>query len=41
MDMIWDYDINELKKTEEGRIKILDCMINYGPDKGEKYPFLR
>ena len=38
MVMIWDYDINELKKTEEGRIKILERMINYGPDKGEKIP---
>ena len=38
MVMIWDYDINELKKTEEGRIKILERMINYGPDKREKIP---
>ena len=36
MVFIWDYDINELKKTETGRIKILERMINYGPDKGEK-----
>ncbi|MBI4009378.1 hypothetical protein HY357_04030 [Candidatus Roizmanbacteria bacterium] len=36
MVFMWDYDINELKKTEEGRIKILERMINYGPDKGEK-----
>lgn len=35
--MMWDYDINELKKTEEGRIKILERLINYGPtEKGEK-----
>lgn len=33
---MWDYDVKELKKTEEGRIKILERMINYGPDKGEK-----
>jgi hypothetical protein len=33
---IWDYDIKELKKTESGRIKILERMINYGFDKGEK-----
>ena len=38
MVMIWDYDINELKKTEEGMIKILERMINYGPDKSEKIP---
>jgi len=30
---IWDYDIEELKKTEAGRIKILERMINYGPGK--------
>ncbi len=30
---IWDYDINELKKTEKGRIFILERMINYGPGK--------
>lgn len=33
MVLIWDYDIKELKKTEEGRIKILERMINYGPGK--------
>lgn len=36
MALIWDYDINELKKTESGRLLILERMINYGPDKGEK-----
>ena len=30
---IWHYDIEELKKTEGGRIKILERMINYGPGK--------
>ena len=30
MVAIWDYDINELKKTEQGRILILERMINYG-----------
>lgn len=35
MVLMWDYDINELKKTEKGRIKILERMINYGPG-GEK-----
>jgi len=38
MVLIWDYDINELKKTEQGRILILERMINYGPDEGEKIP---
>lgn len=28
---IWDYDIEELKKTERDRILILERMINYGP----------
>ncbi|OGH19273.1 MAG: hypothetical protein A3F31_03070 [Candidatus Levybacteria bacterium RIFCSPHIGHO2_12_FULL_38_12] len=36
MVKIWDYDINELKKTEGGRRIILERMINYGPDEGEK-----
>ena len=36
MVLIWDYDPKELAKTESGRIKILERMINYGPGKGEK-----
>ncbi len=38
MVLMWDDDVNELKKTEQGRIKILERMINYGPDasNGEK-----
>lgn len=32
---IWDYDIDELKKTKSGRLLILERKINYGPD-GEK-----
>lgn len=35
---LWDYDYDELKKTEEGRIKILERMINYGPGQNEKIP---
>ena len=35
MKGLWDYDRKELEKTEEGRILILERMINYGPD-GEK-----
>ena len=27
---IWDYDINELRKTESGRLLILERQINYG-----------
>ena len=30
MVYLWDYDIKELKKTESGRIKILERMINFG-----------
>ena len=33
MVMIWDYDINELKKSKKGRLLILERMINYGPGK--------
>lgn len=36
MHYLWDYDRKELEKTESGRIFILERMINYGPDKGEK-----
>lgn len=36
MNYLWDYDEDELKKTEYGRIKILERKINYGPNKGEK-----
>lgn len=36
MPLIWDYDIQELKKTKSGRLLILERMINYGPGKGEK-----
>lgn len=33
MVYLWDYDEKELKKTEKGRIFILERMINYGPGK--------
>ena len=37
MAYLWDYDEKELKKTEYGRIRILERIINYGPTKkGEK-----
>lgn len=38
MPFMWDYDIKKLKKTKSGRLLILERMINYGPDKGEKIP---
>lgn len=30
MVMIWDYDIKKLRKTKQGRLLILERMINYG-----------
>ena len=33
---VWDYDKKELEKTEGGRILLLERLINYGPEKGEK-----
>lgn len=30
MVMIWDYDIRKLRKTKQGRLLILERMINYG-----------
>lgn len=37
MPYVWDYDPKELKKTEKGRILLLERLINYGPSKkGEK-----
>lgn len=37
MAYLWDYDEKELKKTEQGRILILQRLINYGPTrKNEK-----
>lgn len=36
MPVIWDYDVNKLKKSKQGRLLILERLINYGPLKGEK-----
>lgn len=36
MHSLWDYNKNDLEKTEEGRIMLLERQINYGPDRGEK-----
>jgi len=36
MNYLWDYDENELKKTESGRIKILERQINYGTQNTQK-----
>jgi hypothetical protein len=33
---LWDYDRKTLEKSEQGRILLLERMINYGPQKGEK-----
>ena len=34
MTYLWDYNEKELEKTEQGRMFILERMLNYGP--GEK-----
>lgn len=31
--LLWDYDRKQLEKTEQGRILILERLINYGPGK--------
>lgn len=36
MAFLWDYNKKELEKTEQGRIKLLEREINYGPEKGKK-----
>ena len=38
MPLLWDYDIDELKKSKSDRAKILllERQINYGVDEGEK-----
>lgn len=33
MAVLWDYDVDELKKSTGGKILILERMINYGPGK--------
>lgn len=33
---LWDYDKKTLQKSKSGRILLLERMINYGPEKGEK-----
>lgn len=30
MAHVWDYDIKELKKSERGRLLLLERQINYG-----------
>lgn len=30
MNNLWDYDKKELEKTQKGRIKILERIINFG-----------
>lgn len=36
MNYLWDYNEDELKKTESGRIQILERKINYGVGNKEK-----
>lgn len=33
MAYLWDYNEKDLEKTEEGRIFILERLINYGPSR--------
>jgi hypothetical protein len=33
MKSLWDYDKKTLEKSEQGKIFILERMINYGPGK--------
>ena len=33
MAYLWDYDEKKLKKTKQGRLFLLERMINYGPGK--------
>lgn len=34
--MVWDYDINVLKKSKRGRLLLLERQINYGVYLGDK-----
>lgn len=31
MQGVWDYDERELRKSEKGRVLLLERMINFGP----------
>lgn len=35
MVIVWDYDINVLKKSKRGRLLLLERQINYGVYPGE------
>jgi len=36
MSVVWDYDEDELAKTESGRILLLERMINFGSEENER-----
>lgn len=36
MAFVWDYNRKELEKTKQGKLLLLERMVNYGPKKGEK-----
>ena len=36
MALVWDYHVNDLKKSAKGKILLLERAINYGPGKGNK-----
>lgn len=35
MKGVWDYNTEELMKSERGRILFLERQINYGPEEGD------
>ncbi|OGM77819.1 hypothetical protein A2188_02265 [Candidatus Woesebacteria bacterium RIFOXYA1_FULL_43_9] len=35
MAFVWDYNVDELKKTESGKALLLERTLNFGPEKGE------
>lgn len=36
MQHVWDYNVEELKKTEKGRLLMLQRQIEYGVSEGER-----
>lgn len=36
MSLVWDYDPKKLEKSEKGRMLLLERLINFGPQQGEK-----
>lgn len=36
MAFVWDYNKNQLKRTLQGKLLLLERMVNFGPEKGER-----